>query len=92
VTPAREIDAATRALAVVNLTGPDTSRLVQRWTVFFFLFFCLTFVQTTSCIFPAGPLAPVFPAGLPAAVEEIWPRADRQHCAVHRRAAAPPNG
>jgi transposase-like protein len=23
-------------------------------------------------------------AGLPAAVEEIWPRADRQHCAVHR--------
>src|SRR5665648_673845 len=23
-------------------------------------------------------------AGLPSAVEEIWPRADRQHCAVHR--------
>ena len=23
-------------------------------------------------------------AGVPAAVEEIWPRADRQHCAVHR--------
>jgi putative transposase len=23
-------------------------------------------------------------AGLPAAVEELWPRADRQHCAVHR--------
>ena len=23
-------------------------------------------------------------AGLPSAIEEIWPRADRQHCAVHR--------
>jgi transposase-like protein len=23
-------------------------------------------------------------AGLPSTVEEIWPRADRQHCAVHR--------
>jgi putative transposase len=23
-------------------------------------------------------------SGLPSAVEEIWPRADRQHCAVHR--------
>jgi transposase-like protein len=23
-------------------------------------------------------------AGLPSAVDEIWPRADRQHCAVHR--------
>src|SRR5450432_876202 len=23
-------------------------------------------------------------AGVPSAVEEIWPRADRQHCAVHR--------
>jgi hypothetical protein len=22
-------------------------------------------------------------AGLPSAIEEIWPRADRQHCAVH---------
>ena len=23
-------------------------------------------------------------SGLPSAIEEIWPRADRQHCAVHR--------
>jgi hypothetical protein len=27
---------------------------------------------------------PTAPPGLISAVEEIWPRADRQHCAVHR--------
>ena len=28
-------------------------------------------------------------AGLPSAIAEIWPRADRQHCAVHRLAQPP---
>ena len=34
-----------------------------------------------------GPLRLVVPDGAPgliSAIEEIWPRADRQHCAVHR--------
>ena len=30
-------------------------------------------------------------AGLPSAIEEIWPRADRQHCAVHRLVTSRPS-
>src|ERR1019366_960626 len=33
---------------------------------------------------PPRLIVPDGAAGLPSAVEEIWPRADRQHCAVHR--------
>jgi putative transposase len=37
---------------------------------------------TTARIVP--PLPPIASPGLISAIEEIWPRADRQHCAVHR--------